>query len=65
VPGLEKLVLEYTSPKDESEKILFMEFVLHALCEFEIISKDFIDKALYFRDPLADALGDLFKDDDN
>jgi magnesium chelatase subunit I len=65
VPGLEKIVLEQSSPKNEAEKLLFMEFVLHALCEFELIAKDFVDKTMLFRDPLADALGDLFKDDEN
>ncbi len=65
VPGLEKLVLAHTNPKNENEQLLYMEFVLHALCEFELIAKDFIDKTLLFRDPLADALGDLFNDRDN
>jgi magnesium chelatase subunit I len=59
VPGLEKFVESYTKVSD-FEKLLFMEFTLHALCEYDIISKNFMDASIFFRDPLADALGDLF-----
>jgi len=65
IPGLEKIVLSSCTPKNEAEKLLLMEFVLHALCEFELIAKDFIDRTMLFRDPLADALGDLFREDGN
>jgi len=60
VVGLEKFVAQFAPNIPANEKHLYMEFVLHALCEFDIISKDFVDSYFSFRDPLADALGELF-----
>jgi magnesium chelatase subunit I len=63
VVGLEKFVTQFAPNIPANEKHLYMEFVLHALCEFDIISKDFVDSCFNFRDPLADALGGLFDEE--
>lgn len=63
VAGLEKFVAQFAPNIPANEKHLYMEFVLHALCEFDIISKDFVDSCFNFRDPLADALGGLFDEE--
>jgi magnesium chelatase subunit I len=57
VPGLKKLV---ASRNIESRyQPLFMEFVLHGLTEFEVISKEFMQNNVAFRDPLANMFTDL------
>jgi len=63
VTGLEKFVAQFGNvPKEE--KLLYMELVLHALAEFDIINKDFVDALFSFKDPLADAIGGLFDEDE-
>ena len=57
VPGLRKLVKAFNiKGKDEA---VFMEFVLHALTEFEVISKEFMKNNISFKDPLANMFNDL------
>lgn len=64
VEGLERFVAQFGSvPK--AEKLLHMELVLHALAELDVISKDFLNAEFNFRDPLSDAIGDLFTDDED
>jgi magnesium chelatase subunit I len=57
VPGLKKLVESI----NVSEEMLpaFMEFVLHGLTEFEVISKEILKHQMVFRDPLAGMFKDL------
>jgi magnesium chelatase subunit I len=63
VEGLEHFVHQFADiPKEE--RLLHMELVLHALAEFDVISKDFLNSEFNFSDPLSDAIGDLFSDDD-
>jgi len=59
IPGLEKLVVN--AKVDKSEKLLFMELVLHGLSEFNIISKDFLGASFSFKDLLAN----MFDGDDD
>lgn len=47
---------------DDKEKYAYMEFVLHALAEFEVISKDLVNSQAIFGDPLSDILDDLNDD---
>lgn len=62
VPGLAELVKSFKVPDDEC--YAYKELALHALAEFEVISKDLLQKRISFRDPLADMLGDLDDDED-
>jgi len=57
VPGLRKLIESRNI--DKKYQPLFMEFLLHGLTEFEVISKEYMDNNLSFRDPLADMFSDL------
>ncbi len=64
VEGLERFVTQFGSIPTQ-ERLLYMELVLHALAEFDMISKDFLNAEFNFRDPLSDAIGDLFMDDED
>ena len=56
IDGLEELVQAF-HPKLKGEELLFMmEFALHGLAEFSLISKQPIDAGIQFKD----LLGDLF-----
>jgi len=57
VPGLKKLI----ETKKVSVEMIpsFMEFVLHGLTEFEVISKEILKHQMVFRDPLAGMFKDL------
>ncbi len=57
VAGL--LTLVEKSAVEEKERLVFMELVLHALSEYQIIGKDIMTTGQQFSDPLADMLGDL------
>lgn len=50
VPGLSEIVKKYIPKADEQTQFLMMEFVLHGLTEFSILSKDVMDKGLTFSD---------------
>ncbi|MCH2044911.1 MAG: sigma 54-interacting transcriptional regulator [Saprospiraceae bacterium] len=62
VAGLEKFVLERGII--EEDKYFFMELVLHALAEFEVIGKERLQGQLNFSDPLAGMLDDFDLDDE-
>lgn len=57
VPGLRKIVEARNIEKKYQP--LFMEFLLHGLSEYEVISKEFVNNNLSFRDPLANMFSDL------
>lgn len=57
VPGLRKITESRNI--DASQQALYMEFILHALAEFEVISKEIIKNHMSFRDPLAGMFKDL------
>jgi magnesium chelatase subunit I len=50
VPGLKELVEKHTN---ESSKYLMMEFALHGLAEFSMLSKNSMEKGLEFGDLLS------------
>ena len=57
VPGLAALARRVT--KDATAKWSAQELILHALAEFNVLSKDLIDDRLTFSDMLANMLDDL------
>lgn len=57
VPGLEKLLVAYKVPV--KDKYVYKELILHALAEFDVLSKDLLLAGFKFTDPLADILDDL------
>lgn len=50
VPGLAQLVRKYNPGIEGKEQFLLMEFVLHGLAEFSMISKNVMEEGLNFRD---------------
>ncbi|MFM8743787.1 MAG: magnesium chelatase, partial [Cytophagales bacterium] len=53
VPGLVDLVVEYHKGQDVSMKLFLMEFALHGLAEFSLISKHNLTGGLQFKDLLS------------
>lgn len=53
VPGLEDLVNEYHKAQDVSMKLFLMEFALHGLAEYSLISKHNLSSGLQFKDLLS------------
>ncbi|HRG08945.1 MAG TPA: magnesium chelatase, partial [Cyclobacteriaceae bacterium] len=53
VPGLADLVSEYHKGGDSSLKLFLMEFALHGLAEFSLISKHTLTSGLQFKDLLS------------
>ena len=57
VPDLEKLVKQYVKNINKDELNFYMEFALHGLAEFSLVSKKQIGKGLQFKDLLSSMLG--------
>ena len=53
VPGLEALINEYHKGQNKSLKFFLMEFALHGLAEYSLISKHFLTSGLQFKDLLT------------
>jgi magnesium chelatase subunit I len=64
VPELDKLVEKYQPNLDEKTKLLFMEFVLHGLAEFSLLSKHRLESGLQFKDMLS-SMFTMSNDDDD
>lgn len=59
VAGLNKLVKSKMPNLNDKELLIYMELVLHGLSEFNVISKEILERSLSFKDVLAD----MFKED--
>lgn len=53
VPGLADLVTEFHKGQDQDAKLFLMEFALHGLAEYSLISKHNLTAGLQFRDLLS------------
>ena len=53
VPGLTDLVNEFHKSQDQQSKIFLMEFALHGLAEYSLISKHNLTTGLQFKDLLS------------
>lgn len=53
VPGLAELIEEFHKDKDGATKLFLMEFALHGLAEFSLISKHHLSSGLQFKDLLS------------
>ncbi len=53
IPGLEELVNRYLKNTHAADKLFFMEFALHGLAEYSMISKKHITTGLKFKDLLS------------
>ena len=43
----------------KKDKYIFAELAIHGLSEFDVISKDFLDKSMEFSDPLSEMFDDF------
>jgi magnesium chelatase subunit I len=50
IPGLEEALKKYFPKMKGNEKLLFMEFILHGLAEYSLLSKNNLTTGLRFRD---------------
>ncbi|MGB3468746.1 MAG: sigma 54-interacting transcriptional regulator [Cyclobacteriaceae bacterium] len=53
VDGLAELIEENIKTENEQEKLLFMEFALHGLAEFSLLSKHELEKGMQFKDLIS------------
>lgn len=65
VPGLEKLVKQQYKKLDEDSLLFMMELTLHALAEYSLISKNYIEKGFEFKDMLNTLFGNNFSEEDD
>ena len=62
IPGLKKVVDKYVPDLDTAEYYLFMEFLLHGLAEYSLLSKHHIEFGMQFKDMLSSMFS---KEDDD
>jgi len=53
VPGLNEIASKFIAKMDGSNKYLMMEFILHGLSEFSMLSKNGLESGLEFKDLLS------------
>ena len=53
VPGLKEIVKKYQPKTDEKSQLLLMEFLLHGLAEYSILSKFKLENGVEFKDMLS------------
>ena len=53
IPGLRELVKEFHPKQDTTTTLFLMEFALHGLAEYSLISKHSLTKGLQFKDLLS------------
>lgn len=63
VSGLLELVNEFQKDKDPATKLLFMEFALHGLSEYSLLSKHRLERGIQFKD-LMSGMFNIAPDDD-
>ena len=67
VPGLKSLVEDYHGKASGNEKLFLMEFALHGLAEYSMLSKKTIERGMQFKDLLSSmfSMPSLGDDDDD
>lgn len=53
VPGLSELVKKYIPQAKKEEQLFLMEFVLHGLAEYSLISKNRLERGVQFKDLMS------------
>jgi len=53
IPGLKELVKKYQPKADEKLQLLYMEFILHGLAEYSMLSKFRLEYGIQFKDMLS------------
>ncbi len=62
IPGLDDLLNSFKI--EDADRLTYKEFIMHAMSEFDVISKEVLQGRIAFNDPLADMLGDIDEDED-
>ena len=65
VPGLKEIVIEKLPGAKKTEQLLFMEFLLHGLVEFSLLSKFKLERGVQFKDMLSSMFTMPSNDDDD
>jgi magnesium chelatase subunit I len=65
IPGLEKITKSVFKKADENTILFLMELTLHALAEYSLISKNYLDKGFEFKDMLNTLFGNNFTEEDD
>jgi magnesium chelatase subunit I len=64
IPGLKDVVKKYQPKADEKTQLLFMEFVLHSLAEYSMLSKYKLEYGIQFKDMLSSMFSMSSDEDD-
>jgi magnesium chelatase subunit I len=64
IPGLKDTVKLFHKDISANQQLLYMEFVLHGLAEFSLVSKGFLEKGFEFKDMFNSLFSSEFADDD-
>ena len=64
IQPLRKLIERYQPGADDDMKLLLMEFALHGLAEFSVLSKHIIDSGMQFQDLLSGMFSTSEEEDD-
>jgi magnesium chelatase subunit I len=64
VDGLHSLVKKYFKGANEKEAALLMEFVLHGLSSYSLISKKVVEGKVEFKDLMGSMLGSTFSEEE-
>jgi magnesium chelatase subunit I len=65
IPGLRQTVTLFHPNISANQTLLYMEFVLHGLAEFSLVSKGFLEKGFEFKDMFNSLFSSEFADDEN
>ncbi len=65
VPGLKQVVKQFHKDISENQTLLYMEFVLHGLAEFSLVSKGFLEKGFEFKDMFNSLFSSEFAEGDD
>ena len=64
IPGLKQIVKQFHPRISENQELLYMEFVLHGLAEFSLVSKGYLEKGFEFKDMFNSLFSSEFADDE-
>jgi magnesium chelatase subunit I len=65
IPGLKSVIKQFHPSLSNNQQLLLMEFLLHGLAEFSLISKSFLDNGFSFADMFNSLFNAEFEDDED
>ena len=64
VSGLKNVVNNYIKPKNEEDRLFFMELLLFGLVEYSYLSKNYLERGLQFNDLLSSMISSFDENDE-